>query len=330
MASITRSDGSRLSRMVDFSKRMRINVGLLLAFPYFLYGIFFALAFSDWEWKLLTTSAHRIFWGSIISLTYLPFIFVANDYFDAPYDALDPKKRERNYFCNHTMRESLPLLFLVIVLPIACSLVSSWFLGLEVFIISLLVFLMGFFYSAPPLRLKEAPLADFISHGIYLASYFFFIGATAIMAVGDLLNQPLFLILLFFTWVDGAWIHYKAQLRDFDIDSEGSQRTTTTCLGKPRSLLLLKGMLIAMLLCLPAYLYFNSTFKPAIFPAFFQIASFVSFSLVAVYFWQVRGGEGNFGIIASRSSLYRIRFVYPFAVISVLLINPVQLLETIF
>ncbi|MFX0065742.1 MAG: UbiA family prenyltransferase [Candidatus Hermodarchaeota archaeon] len=310
-----------LKRVVNFILNMRLHIGVLFAVPNFFYGLFVALALSDWQLDLLLFSIDRVLGGIVIALTYLPFVFVINDYFDAPYDALNPKKCERNFFCNKRIRNHLLLVFLTIVLPIACMVIFSCLLGLELFILTILVLLIGFFYSAPPFRLKEMPIADFASHGIYVGSYFFLIGATAIISLYNLLKEPLFLLLMFFTWVDGAQLHYFSQLLDYDIDYEGSQRTTSVWLGRKNSLLLLKGIVIVMLLCLPLYFYLNDTLWQVIPLLFIQIIIILGLALIGVYLWQVRGGSEKFEKIVHRSAWYRIYFVYPFALLSILLIT---------
>ncbi len=299
---------------------MRLHIGVLFTFSYFLYGLFVALALSDWQLDLLLVFIDRVLGGIIIAITYGPFVFVINDYFDAPYDVLDPKKRERNFFCNKRIRDHPFLVFLTLLLPIACTVIFSCLLGLELFIISMFILSMGFFYSAPPFRLKERPIADFTIHGVCY-SYFFFIGAAAIISLYDLLKEPLFLLLLFFAWSDGALIHYFSQLLDYDVDYISSQRTTSMWLGKKNSLLLLKGIFIGMLLCLPLYFYLNDKLWQVIPSLFVQVVIILTLAPIGVYLWQVRGGIENFEKIFFWSVWYRIFFVHPFILMSILLIT---------
>ncbi|MFX1538890.1 MAG: hypothetical protein ACFFDI_32280, partial [Promethearchaeota archaeon] len=77
-----KNDAFGLSSVINFILNMRLHIGVLFTFSYFLYGLFVALALSDWQLDLLLVFIDRVLGGIIIAITYGPFVFVINDYFD--------------------------------------------------------------------------------------------------------------------------------------------------------------------------------------------------------------------------------------------------------
>jgi len=313
------------SQIKSIIYRLRLFIGLWFAVPFFVYGLFVALALSEWNAFLIVDSFYRILYGIIISIIALWWIFIVNDYFDAPYDVHSPRKRARNYFCDEKYRKNSLFIGSTIFLPFVVCLLFSLLLGLELLLISLGVLFLGYFYSSPPLRFKEVPIMDILSHGIYVGAYFFLIGAAALVPLIDLINEPLFLILLFFSLVDGAWLQIISQLLDYPVDLKGSQRTTSVWLGKQRSLYLMKAIIICLLFSLPLFLLFNDNLWLIFPPEFFVIILVFSFIPTVIYLWHVQADVEHYKKMVIRSGWHRMFFTYPFAFISVLLINPLVL-----
>ncbi|HKZ41848.1 MAG TPA: hypothetical protein VJ044_12860, partial [Candidatus Hodarchaeales archaeon] len=73
--------------------RARLHIGYI-AYPYLIFGFLVHWSLLGFQPEELSKSAWwRFSLGSLIAFLYTPFIFIVNDYFDAPYDALDKKKR---------------------------------------------------------------------------------------------------------------------------------------------------------------------------------------------------------------------------------------------
>ncbi|MHA1967376.1 MAG: UbiA family prenyltransferase [Candidatus Hodarchaeales archaeon] len=310
--------------------KLRLYIGILFAVPYLLFGFLVELALLNWELDVMINSLLRLIFAVIISLFLLPFIWMTNDYFDAPYDSLDPKKRNRNIFCSKKFTNNPYSGYLILFLPFGISLVFSFMLGLEIFLLTILIALMGFFYSAPPIRFKEVPVADLITHGFYVGGFFFLLGGTVITPLSSLLTQqpPLFLVFLLLAIVDMSGIQYNSQLIDIEVDSKSKQRTTSLWVGKRYSILILRGLVGLILSCLPLYLFliFNSSIYNFsllhIFPDIvIQLIFVLSLGGIFLYFWDTRGGFKNIDKIQKRSVWLRHLFIYPFALIGVLLIN---------
>lgn len=329
MISISEKKEPFFSQVKSIIYRLRLFIGIWFAIPFFVYGLFTALALSRWNTSLIVDSLYRILYGIIISLVSLWWIFIVNDYFDAPYDVHSPRKRARNYFCEQNYRQNSLFIGSTLFLPLVICIIFSLLLGLDILLISLGVFFLGYFYSSPPLRFKEVPIIDIVSHGIYVGAYFFLIGTTALIPLIDLINEPLFLILLFFTFIDGAWLQIISQLLDYPVDLKGSQRTTSVWLGKQRSLYLMKVIIVCLLISLPLFLIFNNNLWLNFSPRFLLVVLIISFIPSVIYLWHVHADVEHYRKMVIRSGWHRMFFTYPFAIISVLLINPLILWDVL-
>lgn len=321
---------SRISNIMILVKKLRLKIGFIFGLPFTLFGILFTIALMDWDITNQTIKIERIIASLTIAIAYLPTIFVYNDFIDYPQDAKHPTKSLRNFFCTHTKKENFLALLLTVIIPTLICILCSFYLGIELLLISLFVFVMGFIYSYP-IRLKEIPFLDFISHGIYVSSYFFLLGATAIESdIYNLLTNPIFLIVLLVTWADGAWLHYRAQINDIEIDTKTDQRTTSTWLGKKGSIQILRLLLVILLSCLPLYILFNNSLWESYEHSVLILLLIVSILIVLYYIWETRGGENLFYEIEKKSESYRFYFIYPFGLACILLLNTESLLKLIF
>ena len=317
-------------KIISSSFNLRLYIGILFAVPYFFFGFFVAFALLNWEFEVINDSLLRLIFAFIISIFLLPFIWMTNDYFDAPYDSLDPEKRNRNVFCSSKLMTNPYSGYLILFLPFGISLVFSFLLGIEIFFLTIFIALIGFFYSAPPIRFKEVPVLDLITHGIYVGGYFFLLGGAVLTPLSSLLTQqpPLFLVFFLLAVVDMSGIQYNSQLIDIEADSKSKQRTTSLWVGRRYSILILRGLVGLLLACLPLYLFliFNSSIYDFsllhIFPDILvQLIFVLSLGGILLYFWGTRGGFKNIKEIQRRSEWLRHRFIYPFALIGILLIN---------
>jgi 1,4-dihydroxy-2-naphthoate octaprenyltransferase len=189
---------------------------------------------------------------------------------------------------------------------------------------------MGFFYSAPPIRFKEVPVADLVTHGIYVGGYFFLLGGAVITPLSSLLTRqpPLFLVFLLLSIIDMSGIQYNSQLIDFEIDGKSNQRTTSLLVGKRHSILILRGLVGLALCCLPLYLFllfnssiYNSSFLHIFPDILIQLVFVLSLGGIFLYFLGTRGGFKNIDDIQKRTEWLRNRFIYPFALIGIFFIN---------
>jgi 4-hydroxybenzoate polyprenyltransferase len=129
------------------------------------------------------TAAHGFFGWKLIgvltaNLLAVAFAFMINDVEDAPDDALDPAKVNRNPVSAADISTRAGRLASFGV-ALGAGLVYA-FLGFWPFITGLSCLVIAYLYSWRRVRLKSMPFADLVSHGFmlagtqYLASYFSF------------------------------------------------------------------------------------------------------------------------------------------------------------
>lgn len=286
-----------------------------------LFGLFTEIAIQHWDLTIVLNNWMEIIAALVISVCLLPYVWMINDYYDAPYDKLDEKKRNRNYFCSSDIQDKPYLAKIMLLTPIIISLSFSLIIGIEGLILVSITLLLGHFYSAPPLRFKERVYFDLITHGLYASGLFFLLGGVVMSPIVYLIQQPLFLVFLMLAILDGIWIQFNSQLIDFEIDHKGDQRTTSVVLGKQFSILLLRGLICSMLASMTFYLILNNSLKDFLPDFVSLIYILVSLLLIILYLFQSLRLENNFEVIRIHSAWVRRKFVYTFGIIGILLIN---------
>ncbi|MCP6718527.1 MAG: UbiA prenyltransferase family protein [Patescibacteria group bacterium] len=108
-----------------------------------------------------------VFWGIVVS--FLGFGFSINDCFDTKEDVYDKTKENPLITDKASFKKSLFFSFLLGLLGLGLSA----FFGLKIFLFCLVGLLIGFFYSAPPIRFKSRPFLDLISHGFFAGIFLF-------------------------------------------------------------------------------------------------------------------------------------------------------------
>lgn len=286
-----------------------------------LFGLFTELAIQHWDLSIILNNWIAVFAAFIISICILPYIWMINDYYDAPYDILDEEKRQRNYFCSSNIQDKPHIARIMLLTPVTISLFFSLLVGFEVFILVCITLLLGHFYSAPPIRFKERPFFDLITHGFYATGFFFLLGGLMLSPFSSLLQQPLYLIFLILAVLDGVWLQFNSQLIDLEIDLLGNQRTTSVVLGIHKSVLLLRGLICSMLGTMTFYLLFNKPLKIYLSETVHWISFLISLFIIIMYLLKSLLLKHNFDAIRKHSAWVRRNFVYTFVIIGILLIN---------
>jgi 4-hydroxybenzoate polyprenyltransferase len=151
------------------------------------------------------------------------FLYGINDVFDADVDTDNPKKEAKE-----ARWQGDPIVAVVIV--------ASTLLGAVTFALTPKVawpylagfFILGFQYSAPPLRFKTTPVFDSLSNGLYVLP-----GAAAYAAVAGA-QPPLAALAGAWLWTMG--MHTFSAIPDIEPDRAAGIRTTATMLGESRTL----------------------------------------------------------------------------------------------
>jgi 4-hydroxybenzoate polyprenyltransferase len=154
------------------------------------------------------------------------FAFMVNDVEDAPDDALTPAKARRNPVSSGEISPGFARLLSFTVAGVAVILYAA--LGPGPLITGLACIILSYFYSARPVRLKSAPVADLASHALILAGLQF-AAAYLVFDGGTLLQwlSPLIVVLAI-----SLYGQLFNQLRDFDGDRQAGVTHTASLVGR--------------------------------------------------------------------------------------------------
>lgn len=209
-----------------------------------------------------------------IGLLFLAFGFSINDFFDVKED-----KEKNNNEINFPVQNKKNFLLSIFLGLLGLSL--SALFGLKVFLFTLTTELIGFFYSAPPLRMKSRPFLDLISHGLFAGALIFIFPLLIFTPQLTLLHY----LIAFSIFYLSVMLEMRNHLEDYQSDYRAGLRTTVCFLGYKNSENLLK------------YLIF---FYPlALFPPFFLISQEFSFwfLILTIFFLPLFLLKRNYRII---------------------------------
>lgn len=113
------------------------------------------------------------------------------------------------------------------------SLTFFFFSNLISFMIAVAIFIFGYIYSAPPLRLKSRPFIDLLYHGSFGGFILFLFGHSLVKIIDT--NSLLFSIPLFFICM---MIQLENHLQDYKDDKRAGTKTTVVFLGFEKSIML--------------------------------------------------------------------------------------------
>ena len=213
----------------------------------------------------------------ILSMVFFNiYIWISNDYYDAPYDAADSKKKARNVFCADRGNREYKIGLIVMWFSLVGGLISGLIAGLIYFLFAAAGMLLAYLYTSPTFRAKSRVIFDWIFHVMwfqitFLPLYLYIFGFDVIWGF-DIQFYSIFLCISMLSLL--AQINH--QIPDYSIDFQTKQRTTVVALGiettiKLRYLFyfllsiavvvicLLNGTLIALLMMVVYTLYLLKT-----------------------------------------------------------------------
>ncbi|MFN4293735.1 MAG: UbiA prenyltransferase family protein [Thermoflexales bacterium] len=171
------------------------------------------------------------------------FAFMYNDVEDAPDDALDAKKAQRNPISAGMISPRIG--------RVACLIVSALVLGLYAmlggmtFLLGALCLALAFLYSWRVARLKAVPVADLLSHGLSLAGLQFL---CAYFAFDQ--GKPYSWLFFLFVTLISVYGELNNELRDIEVDRKAGIRHTADLIGARWT----KALMVASLVCAVALL----------------------------------------------------------------------------
>lgn len=168
------------------------------------------------------------------------YAFALNDFFDAPFDALEQQKAERNFFVHRQVPKSVITLFsFTLLVGVAAAYAQFGLLGWVFWGISCFI---AWAYSAPPLRLKMRPGLDLIIHALFVQTFPYVVCMVLIQVSWSLLDWVLLLIL----FLASLTAQLEQQARDYVVDLQAGG-TFATWLGRDR---VVRGLRWATAVCL--------------------------------------------------------------------------------
>lgn len=154
--------------------------------------------------------------------------FALNDYFDAPFDAQDVRKARRNFFVGRVgINGRFHYFAALVAMMIAVVFATFGWLGMGIF--GLGIFMM-WAYSAPPLRLKNRPVLDLLTHTLFVETFPYTVTLILSRAAWTVLDGVILLILA----LASLTAQLEQQLRDFAVDAE-TGGTFATWAGQRRT-----------------------------------------------------------------------------------------------
>jgi 4-hydroxybenzoate polyprenyltransferase len=179
-----------------------------------------------------TSVAHL---GLLITLTLTCWLaFAFNDFCDAPFDAQDALKRQRNFFSGNPVPRALIIASGWLIIGALCMMYTGLG-GRGLFVLGLsLVALWA--YSAPPLRLKSRPVFDLLMHGVFVQTFPYL----ACMYLINAMWAPIDYALAAVFFLSSVSAQLEQQARDFDVDSKTDTNFATT-VGLGTTVWLMRG-----------------------------------------------------------------------------------------
>ncbi|HRE48944.1 MAG TPA: UbiA family prenyltransferase [Aggregatilineales bacterium] len=155
------------------------------------------------------------------------FTFALNDLFDAPSDAADEAKRQRNAFIGRASAWWVRGGMGVVGMGIGLLFARYGQQGMAIFAGALLI---GWAYSAPPIRLKRRPGLDLLTHalGVQTLPYV----ATLLLCGRGVIGADIAMIGVLVLNSLGAQI--EQQLRDYEVDRR-TEGNFTIWVGRARA-----------------------------------------------------------------------------------------------
>ncbi|QPC82439.1 UbiA family prenyltransferase [Phototrophicus methaneseepsis] len=158
--------------------------------------------------------------------------FALNDYFDAQFDASDPVKARRNFFCQVHIPRKL-LLGFVLILEAAVFLVfaSYGLFGISMYVTAIVVM---WAYSAAPIRLKNRPGLDLLTHAIFVQTFPYVVSVALPSTGWRVIDSAL--VVLFALASLAAQL--EQQVRDYHLDKQFESNFTIWFGHQPTRILL--------------------------------------------------------------------------------------------
>jgi 4-hydroxybenzoate polyprenyltransferase len=230
----------------------------------------FALFFS--RAPLTRATFYTVVLVLLANLLATCFTFMINDIEDAPDDALNPEKAQRNPVSAGRISRTKASIATAIVGIISAVLYLQ--IGLLPFLFGSCIVILGVFYSWRRVRLKNIFLVDIISHCLMLGGLIYLSAFTAFKP-DTTLSLELIVPFLVFTSISAHGELYN-ELRDYTYDKLAGLKHTAVIFGKQRTTVLMYLFLVIALVNLGIMLI------SGLFPLVFLISFFTFLAIFSL------------------------------------------------
>lgn len=184
----------------------------------------------------------------VANILVVGFAFMYNDVEDAPDDALDAKKAQRNPISAGMISPRMGKLACLAVGVLVLGLYGT--LGGMTFLLGALCLALAFLYSWRVARLKSVPVADLISHSLSLAGLQFL---CAYFAFNQ--GKPYSWTFFLFTVMFSVYGELNNELRDIEVDKKAGIRHTADLIGVKWTKVLMVVSVIVAFVMLAVFLW---------------------------------------------------------------------------
>lgn len=224
----------------------------------------------------------RLFMAMMGNLGAVAYAFMINEIEDAPDDAQDPTRGNRNPIVTGELSTKTAWIGACVVATF--TVIFYALCGTLPFILGMATLVLAHLYSWKPVRLKARALIDILSHALFLSTLLFLIPFYIYAE-----NLGKLWVLALATFLISANGQFYNQVRDYEADRAAGLHNTASILGKQVTTLLAPGTVIGAFICLLV-----STLQ-GVFPLWIGLVALVAIPLVVWLTWgnnqDMRGNE---------------------------------------
>lgn len=213
---------------------------------------------------------YRLVFVVMANILTMSYAFMLNDIEDAPDDARDAHKANRNPIS--AGRLSSHDAYTVVRSLAIIALVFYAFTNRLTFSLGILTLLLSHLYSWRRVRLKAHPVTDILSHSLMLSGLLLLTGFTAYSREFKEIWALAAAVILF-----SVYGQLYNQIRDFDVDTKAKLKNTTILVGKRRASYLKDASVLLAVIALLTSIYFRTFPVWLLFPVAFSAPFIVAF-----------------------------------------------------
>lgn len=236
------------------------------------------------DWRLAAVA--------IANVLSMSFAFIINNIEDAADDARDPEKGRRNVISSGVLQRRDGYAVAAATLLMAFLLFAAS--GAWTLVTGAVTLILGYFYSAPPLRLKARPITDVVAHALMLSGLLMMTGYFAYHHDPQAAWLVIAAAILF-----SAYGQFYNQVDDYDVDKASGLSNTVVLLGKNITRFLSFACAFGALLCMAVAI------SQGIFPIWLGTFLIVGIITVIMFPWELdmRGNLATDGGNVQRPAL---------------------------